>query len=124
MEKRYKIKSIYGAEKPTTCDRCSKLISWVAKVETPDGFINVGVDCAERLEALNVDTAKKIISNVKKVSSWFEKADKVYEVPNAYLKSIGKPNETVRFIFKSGLRKSASVDFLSKYLPELYSKII
>lgn len=114
-----KILSIVPAQGVATCDRCFKQISWIATVQTSESVLRVGIDCAETMQAQNLATAKKNIATAKKVQGWAKGAKSIKVLHNAYLKSVGKPMDTVVIETAKGLRRNVSINFLKKYCPNI-----
>lgn len=123
-----KILSIVPAEGVTVCDRCFKQISWVARVQTNEGILSVGVDCAETLTGKKYKTPKREGNKVSAFRSWFKKYF-VRAVPCQY---------GLRFQSQRNLDQKASVfddprfppadwvldeDWVRIYCPEIYEQV-
>ena len=121
-DKKYNILAIYPAEGATHCERCGKAISWVARVQTDEGIIRIGVDCAEILQAKNIAFAKKNIATANLVKRWAKGSRSIKVIyRNAYEKSVDK--KCVQIETTKGLRRYAMLNFVIKYCPDILPKL-
>lgn len=111
-----KIISVYPAQGVTSCERCGRAINWVALVSTPTGELRVGLDCAETLQVQNLNYAQSILKLAKKVRVWFKKYPRV-----EFTKPTG---QYIRFMHPNAWYDQVSADFVKKYNPEIYQKLI
>ena len=118
-----KILSILPSEQGTSCERCGRAISWVATVETEAGITHIGVDCAETLCNRKIPNAKKVMKIAAAFTKQYKTCVKVGWVYDAYLKSVKKPYERVRFTFADGEVKVFTMAWVEKYLPSLIEDI-